>query len=159
MKTLKDTGAGCSITVYLNEKVYATKIKNLSENEMVAPEELPSIPAEYWSIQTIGGVKTLVADSASYDADSPIRREEELKPQAFKYRDIRMGGDEVGMLNGYSEAEILLAPLALANRNWLDALFKIYTDRLLDPSDETPFSNVGEKANSFTELLAEKRSQ
>jgi len=142
MKILKDTGKGCSITVYLVDH-------ELESNEILCPAELPA-KADYLKI--VNG--ELVVDEALLLSS----REAELKPEALTYQSKQQSPNELALIHGYSKADLDVMPKAKEQKEWMDSIFALYGARLVDVTNDTPFESVGEKPHSFDDLYTEKYS-
>ena len=85
-------------------------------------------------------------------------RAEELKAEALAYQSAQQSQNELGILHGYSVEELASKPIAKAQTDWMTSLFTLQKAKELDVDNDTPFSSVGDKPYSFTEIYAEKFS-
>ena len=85
-------------------------------------------------------------------------RAEELKAEALAYQSEQQSQNELGILHGYSVDELTSKPIAQAQIDWMKSLFELQKAKELDLDNDTPFSSVGDKPYSFTDIYNEKFS-
>lgn len=85
-------------------------------------------------------------------------RAEELKAEALAYQSAQQSQNELGILHGYSVEELASKPIAKAQIDWMNSLFALQKAKELDVDNDNPFSSVGDKPHSFTEIYTEKFS-
>ena len=83
-------------------------------------------------------------------------RAEALKEEALAYQSAQQSQNELGILHGYSVEELASKTIAQAQIDWMTSLFALQKAKELDESNDTPFSSVGDKPHSFTEIYDEK---
>ncbi len=85
-----------------------------------------------------------------------LQRAEALKEEALAYQSDQQSQNELGILHGYSVADLATKPIATAQVAWMTGLFDLQKARSLDVDNDTPFSSVGDKPHSFEEIYSEK---
>jgi hypothetical protein len=78
-----------------------------------------------------------------------------LEVQAQAYQDSVMSKNEASALLGRTVSE--LKPKAKANYDWLQSLWALYYAKKVDASNDTEFSSIGDKPNTFAELQLEEQ--
>jgi hypothetical protein len=101
-------------------------------------------------------MSTLEERIEAYNAKVLAERPEKLKREALTYQASQQSQNELGLLHGYSVTDLDSKPKAKEQIDWMTSLFQLHKDRIADPSNETPFSSVGDKPHSFDELHLEK---
>lgn len=85
-----------------------------------------------------------------------VERAEALRSEALAYQSSQQSQNELGILHGYSVADLESKPKAKNNIDWMTDLFNLQKARSLDVDNDTPFSSVGNKPHSFEEIYTEK---
>ncbi|MAR18305.1 MAG: hypothetical protein CML44_02925 [Rhodobacteraceae bacterium] len=85
-----------------------------------------------------------------------VERAEALREEALAYQSSQQSQNELGILHGYSVADLDSKPKAKANIDWMTELFTLQKAKSLDVDNDTPFSSVGDKPHAFEEIYAEK---
>lgn len=101
-------------------------------------------------------MSTLEERKTAYEQKVFAELPEKLKREALAYQSSQQSQNELGLLHGYSVADLETKPKAKEQIEWMTSLFQLQKDRIEDPSNETPFSSVGDKPYSFEDLHAEK---
>jgi len=83
-------------------------------------------------------------------------RLDSLKEEALAYQSSQQSQNELGILHGYSVTDLETRPVAKAQIDWMTSLFALKNLKDSDPSNDTPYSSVGDKPHSFEEIYAEK---
>ena len=91
----------------------------------------------------------------SSELDSEVIAES-LREDALAYQSSQQSQNELGILHGYTVEELTSKPKAFANINWMTSLFTLQRAKEADLTNDTPFSSVGDKPHSFTEIYEEK---
>ena len=116
-------------------------------------DEIPDCHIDYIKHD---GEGNLIADYSLQESEQELLRINKLKENALAYQSAQQSQNELGLLHGYSVAELEMKPKAQAQINWMTSLFILHEQKIVDKDNHTPFSSVGDKPHSFTELHLEK---
>ncbi len=168
MMIIKDTGNGCIATSYGTDKAYKEYVENeeterpvkseayeerkanLQENEILAPEVLPTEDPLFWYIEN-GELKVKLAEAIEAEE---LKRLSLLEIEAQDYQDSVMSKNEASALLGRTVSE--MKTKAKANYDWLQSLWGLYYQKKIDSSNDTNYSSIGDKPYSFVELQQEE---
>lgn len=128
-----------------------------SEKELTGFDDVKdSIPNCHIDFIHHDGEGNLTADTEGQDEAQELERLEANKAEALAYQSDQQSQNELGILHGYSVADLETRPVATAQIEWMTSLFALKNARDADPTNDTPLSSVGDKPHSFEQIYAEK---